>query len=219
MTVTPVGLATLMREGSQAEHQEAESSSFMAEMLNGNVNSVGYTTYLAMLQQVYLALENVADQLATDPIASAVIDPALYRREAIAADLAYWAPAGAPEILSPAVDDYVARIQATLGDPVLYLAHHYTRYLGDLSGGQAIGRILARTFELDAPAGVQFYEFTEIPKPKPYKDAYRARLDGLGLSAEDQERVVDEVKAVFDLNGALFAELSLRLDQFTVKAS
>ena len=31
----------------------------------------------------------------------------------------------------------------------LLVAHHYTRYLGDLSGGQAIGRILDRTFELD----------------------------------------------------------------------
>ena len=91
--------------------------------------------------------------------------------------------------------------------------HHYTRYLGDLSGGQAIGRILDRTFELDG-AGIAFYDFPEIPKPKVYKDGYRARLDALGLGAADQERVVTEVKTAFQLNQALFVELGHNLEAY-----
>ncbi len=90
----------------------------------------------------------------------------------------------------------------------LFVAHHYTRYLGDLSGGQAIGRILARTYELDRPEGVRFYDFPAIPKPKPYKDGYRARLDALPLDEDEKAVVLAEVKATFDLNGALFAELT-----------
>ena len=88
------------------------------------------------------------------------------------------------------------------------MAHHYTRYLGDLSGGQAIGRVLARAYELEQPEGVRFYDFEDIPKPKPYKDAYRARLDALPLGEDDKAAVLAEVKVAFDLNGALFAELS-----------
>ena len=67
----------------------------------------------------------------------------------------------------------------------LFVAHHYTRYLGDLSGGQAIGRILDREFALGGRR-LAFYAFAAVPKPKPYKDAYRARLDALGLERRGQ---------------------------------
>ncbi|MFS0886441.1 heme oxygenase (biliverdin-producing) [Aeromicrobium sp. 179-A 4D2 NHS] len=217
MTVLPteLGLSVLMRDGSQAEHKDAESSSFMSELLEGRVNEAGYTEYLAMLRPVYAALESVAARLADDPIAGTIIDPAINRLEAIDRDLAFWAgEAGAPQLRSDAVDAYVARIEATAADPALFVAHHYTRYLGDLSGGQAIGRILARTFGLEDDRGIAFYQFAAVPKPKPYKDEYRARLDALPLTAADQQRVVEEVKVVFGLNGALFAELSTQLPRF-----
>jgi heme oxygenase len=93
------------------------------------------------------------------------------------------------------------------------VAHHYTRYLGDLSGGRAIGRVLARTFDLDHD-GLAFYAFVDVPKPKPYKDAYRQRLDALDLTAQERLDVLAEVRLVFGLNEALFAELSADLDTY-----
>lgn len=214
MTVTAVSpdqsLSTLLRTGSHAEHREAEGSSFMSELLAGRVNEQGYAHYLGQLRRVYEALESVAVQLADDELASAVIDPALLRLAAIDADLAFW---GGSTQGSPAADAYVERIQASTSWGGLFIAHHYTRYLGDLSGGQAIGRILTREFDL-AGEGVAFYDFPEVPKPKPYKDAYRARLDALPLDAEQRAAVLDEVKVVFTLNGGLFSELSTQLDQY-----
>ncbi|MCB0889873.1 MAG: biliverdin-producing heme oxygenase, partial [Nocardioidaceae bacterium] len=91
-----------------------------------------------------------------------------------------------------------------------FVAHHYTRYLGDLSGGQAIGAILSREYGLSG-SGVEFYAFPEIAKPKLYKDAYRERLDALALTSEEKHAVVEEVKVAFSLNQALFAELSRSL--------
>ena len=91
------------------------------------------------------------------------------------------------------------------------MAHHYTRYLGDLSGGQAIGRVLDRAFGLNG-AGLSFYEFPM--RPKPYKDGYRARLDGLDLDQGDIARVVDEVKVAFALNQAVFDELTANLPAY-----
>lgn len=217
MTVLPTetGLSVLMRDGSQAEHKDAEGSNFMSSLLDGQVNEAGYTEYLAMLRPVYAALESVAARLADDPIAGTMIDSDINRLDAIDQDLAFWAgESGVPEVRSEAVDRYVARIEASAADPALFVAHHYTRYLGDLSGGQAIGRILARTFDLPEGRGIAFYQFESVPKPKPYKDDYRARLDSLPLSDADQQRVVDEVKVVFGLNGALFQELSTRLSEF-----
>lgn len=203
-------LSTLLREGSRAEHTAAEGSSFMSELLAGRVNGAGYAHYLSVLRRVYAALEQVGTDLADDPLASAVLDPALERLAALDADLDHWGRVDEP---SQAADAYVARIESSRSWGGLFIAHHYTRYLGDLSGGQAIGRLLNREFDLDG-RGVAFYSFAAIAKPKPYKDAYRARLDALPLEASERERVLQEVKAVFGLNGAIFAELSGHLGRY-----
>jgi len=206
-------LSVAMRDGSAAEHREAEGSEFVERLVAGELAVEGYVEYLVRLRTVYAALESVGQMLRNDPIAGGFIDSDLDRVAAINADLAYWAPEGAPSVVSPAADAYAARILASAQWGGLYIAHHYTRYLGDLSGGQVIGKVLSRTFELDG-RGVDFYEFTEIPKPKPYKDAYRLRLDGLALERADKDRVVDEVKVAFQLNHAVFEELAGQLGQW-----
>lgn len=203
-------LSSLLRTGSQAEHTAAESSSFMSELLAGRVNAAGYAHYLVLLRRVYEALEGTAATLTMDPLAAAVIDPVIERLAAIDADLDHW---GRVEVASPAADAYVDRIRASGSWGGLFVAHHYTRYLGDLSGGQAIGRILSREFGLDG-VGVAFYEFAGVPKPKLYKDAYRSRLDALPLDVAERERVLAEVKTVFSLNGGLFAELTTHLPTY-----
>lgn len=203
-------LSRLFRDGSRAEHEDAESSSFMSELLAGRVNERGYADYLARLQRVYIALETAGHRLAGDPIAAAVLDPALERSAAITADVEHWGPGDAA---TPATDAYVARIEEAGSTGLGFVAHHYTRYLGDLSGGRAIGRILRNTFDLD-DAGAAFYDFPEIAKPKPYKDAYRARLDDLPLSEGQKLDALAEVKTVFGLNSGLFAELTENLDAY-----
>lgn len=211
--LTP-SLSTAMREGSRAEHEEAEGSAFMAALLDGVLRPGAYADLLVRLRAVYAALEVAVRDRARDPLVAAVHDPALERLTAIDADLAHWMPGTASyDVDSPAAATYVERIRRADWSGAL-VAHHYTRYLGDLSGGQAIGRVLSRTYDLADGGGIAFYDFPAIPKPKPYKDRYRARLDALGLPAADIDRVVDEVKVAFRLNQALFAELGERLDEY-----
>jgi heme oxygenase len=210
-------LSAAMREGSLAEHRAAEDSSFMSELLGGRVNERGYADYLLRLRVAYDALEQLVRAHRDDAGVAAVHDTALERLAAIDADLDHWVgrSTGDRSVDSPAADAYRRRlVDAAAQWPTLLVAHHYTRYLGDLSGGQAIGRILDRTFGLDG-AGIAFYDFPQIAKPKIYKDGYRARLDALGLDAEQQERVVAEVRTAFRLNQALFAELGERLPAYT----
>ena len=199
-------LSAAMREGSQAEHRAAEDSSFMSALLDGRVNERGYADYLLRLRVVYATMEALVRGQLDDPAVAAVHDEALERLTAIDADLDHWCVDGERGTDSPAAAAYGARLEDAAAWGGLLVAHHYTRYLGDLSGGQAIGRILDRTFALDG-AGIAFYDFPEIAKPKPYKDAYRARLDALGLSDVDKQRVVEEVKVAFRLNQAVFREL------------
>lgn len=212
-TIDDRALSVAMREGSAAEHRDAESSAFMATLTDGGISPAGYAEYLARFRRVYAALESVGADLADHPVAGQMVDRSLDRLAALDADLDFWSGGSAPVVDSPAADTYARRIEATRADPALFVAHHYTRYLGDLSGGQVIGRILTREFDLAPGEGVAFYRFAAVPKPKPYKDAYRARLDALPVDAAERGRIVDEVRAVFGLNGAIFAELSAQLDR------
>ena len=93
-----------------------------------------------------------------------------------------------------------------LGEP--FVARWITRLAPPepASGGRIIGKNLNRTYHLHG-AGLAFYDFPAIAKPKLYKDAYRHRLDALELSDADTARIVDEVKVAFGLNQAIFAGL------------
>ncbi|MFT4288867.1 heme oxygenase (biliverdin-producing) [Nocardioides sp.] len=209
-------LSAAMREGSRAEHEAAEHSSFFEELLAGRINEAGYAAYLRRYRIVYAALEETTRASAGDPAVAAVFDPGLERLALLERDLAFWdSVTAADPVESPAATAYAARIRAAAAEwAPLLVAHHYTRYLGDLSGGQAIGRLLTRHFDLDGTAGVAFYDFASIEKPKIYKDGYRARLDALGLSEAEIGRVVEEVKLAFSLNQAIFEELGAQIDAF-----
>ena len=208
-----LSLSTAMREGSLAEHQQAEDSPFMSELLGGRVNEQGYADLLLRLRVVYATMEPLLRDRLADPAVAAVHDTALERLAAVDADLEHWCPDGTRTVDSPAAEAYRARLEEVAEWGGYLVAHHYTRYLGDLSGGQAIGRILDRTFELGG-RGVSFYDFPEIEKPKVYKDAYRARLDALDLTPEDRAHVVEEVKVAFHLNQAMFVELGKNLASY-----
>ena len=207
-------LSVRMREGSMAEHRDAENSTFMAALLDLRINPAGYAEYLARMLRIYQALEVTGRSLAEHPVAGALVDSALDRVAALKADLAFWSRAQEPKGTSQATDAYEARILHTLGEPELYVAHHYTRYLGDLSGGQVIGKKLAREYGLVNGQGTQFYAFPQIPKPKVYKDRYRATLNALPVDEAQADAIVDEVRHVFNLNGALFGELGAELTRY-----
>ncbi|WP_158522443.1 heme oxygenase (biliverdin-producing) [Tessaracoccus aquimaris] len=135
------------------------------------------------------------------------------RLEALRVDLAALSADGEAEVpLLPAAIAYAERIRDVADQPARLLAHHYTRYLGDLSGGQALGSIFGRALGIESgQPGISFYQFEGIEKVKPCKDRYRELLDGAPLSDEESDAAVEEAVVAFRCNQALFEELeSLR---------
>ena len=106
----------------------------------------------------------------------------------------------------PATQVYADRLAQTADSLPRYAAHAYTRYLGDLSGGQIIKRMLQRHYGFTSE-GIAFYDFPEIHKLKPFKDVYRERLDALPLDDEARAAVVEEARLAFRLNADVFGEL------------
>lgn len=205
--------STVLRERTRQVHEETEASDFMVRMLDGQVPLAGYAALAAEHWVVYTALEDAARRLRTDPVVATFTDPALERLDALVADLTFLVGPDFRDRLEPssAARMHAARIQDVSTWSGTFVAHHYTRYLGDLSGGLALGRILARTYDLTPGGdGLRFYDFPAIPKPKPYKDAYRRALDAAGWSSGEQDRVVAEAMVAFRHNAAVFADLGRR---------
>jgi heme oxygenase (biliverdin-producing, ferredoxin) len=147
----------------------------------------------------------------SDPVASAFISPRLTRLPAIEADLSFllgddWLDQIAPLPTTQRYVDRVALVGATW--PGGFVAHHYTRYLGDLSGGQIIRTLMQRKFGFQTN-GVGFFLFDEIAKPKVFKDTYRAQLDAVDWDDAERDRVISEVLLAYRFNTELFEELAL----------
>lgn len=204
-----VPLSALLREGTRPEHEAAEGSTFVEDLLGGRLTTAAYVDLALQLHAVYTALEEVGEQVRRTPAGSGVVFDELRRVPAVEADLAHLAGPGWREraVPLPATAAYAAAIRAGGTDVGAYVAHAYTRYLGDLSGGQVIGRMVQRHYGV-ADEGVGFYAFPAIPKPKPFKDLYRARVDALHLTDAQRAAVVDEARSAFRHNRALFAALA-----------
>ncbi|MBI8989354.1 heme oxygenase (biliverdin-producing) [Corynebacterium meridianum] len=204
-------LSEALKSSTADAHKSAEYSTFTQDLMAGKLTVADFIALQEQSWLFYRALENAARVVADDPIAAAIVDPALERVPSIEADLdalhgnTEWRGTVTP---LPATAAYVARLNeiADTADAPGLIAHHYVRYLGDLSGGQVIARMMQRHYGL-GPEVLSFYRFAEIPKIKPYKDSYRAALDSLPLEASDRERLLDEACAAFLFNFNLFADL------------
>ncbi|MCX4980539.1 heme oxygenase (biliverdin-producing) [Streptomyces sp. NBC_00572] len=203
--------STLIRTASHEQHTEAETSSFMGDLLGGRLAVDAYARYTEQLWFVYRALEDGAEALREDPVAGPFIQTELFRTTALEQDLAHlrgpdWRARVSP---LPATVAYAERVAECARDwPAGYVAHHYTRYLGDLSGGQIIRDKAERTWGFARKGdGVRFYVFDAISNPAAFKRGYRELLDGVNADDLEKQRIVDECKRAFAFNSAVFHQL------------
>ncbi|MET0416635.1 MAG: biliverdin-producing heme oxygenase [Actinoplanes sp.] len=202
--------AARLRRATMAEHREAETRTFIARLMSGDVPRAGFAALTAQYLIIYRELESAAAHLRADAIAGPFADPALDRVPALTADLAHLYGPGWAASVQPV--DATARYAARLREhchtsPAHFIAHHYVRYLGDLSGGQLVARKVAETYGLSSE-GLAFYRFDGITDPKAYKSAYRARLTALPYPEDQLSVLVAEAQLAFSLNAAIFAELA-----------
>ncbi|MER5882533.1 biliverdin-producing heme oxygenase [Streptomyces sp. NPDC001941] len=203
--------STLIRVASHEQHTEAETSTFMSDLLGGRLGVDAYTRYTEQLWFVYAALEEAAESLKDDPVAGPFIQPELFRTAELERDLAHLRGPDWREglVALPSTAAYAERVaECARTWPAGYVAHHYTRYLGDLSGGQIIRDKAERTWGFARKGdGVRFYVFEEISNPAAFKRSYRELLDAVNADDLEKQRIVDECKRAFDFNGAVFREL------------
>jgi len=205
-----VPFSAALRERSSNAHSPSEHAGFMADLLNGAGTRDDYIALVAQHWFIYAALEEATERMRHDPVASVFISDKLTRLPALAADLEFlvgpdWRDQIAP---LPTTQAYVSRIRRVAATwPGGFIAHHYTRYLGDLSGGLFIGRLMQRRYGFDTN-GIGFFLFGDIADPKAFKNVYREQLDAAPWDDDEKARVIEEVLVAYRFNTELFEDLA-----------
>lgn len=200
-----LSLATEMRAATAVAHSDAEQTTFMEDLVHGTAPVSAWGELSLQMFHVYRALETVAAKYSDHALVAPIVDERLDRLAAIERDLQ--ALGLRDRIADPMLASTRAYVEAIENaSPEALVAHHYVRYLGDLSGGQIIATMLRRHYGLGDDV-MNFYSFPGIEKPKVFKDEYRAALDALPADEKSRAEIIDHAVQAFRYNQAIFAEL------------
>ena len=202
-------LSVRLRSGTRQDHDAAQGSGFLDALAAGTLPRTAYADLAAQHWFIYETLEQAAAVMADDPVAGPFVFPELTRLPALSDDLVTLLGPEPQFSPRPATEEYRARLRAVAFDqPWGFIAHHYTRYLGDLSGGQYLGPAIAGAYGLNG-AGHRFFVFEGVSPPA-FRTRYRELLDQLSFSPADEQRFLDEVAEAYRLNIAVLRELKER---------
>ena len=207
-------LATQLREGTSKSHTMAENVNFIKSFLGGVIDKSSYVEMLSKLFFVYEAIEKAMEENKDHEYIKPIYFPELNRTESLKEDLNFhygenWLDNTQP---SSATLSYVNRInQISKEKPELLVAHAYTRYLGDLSGGQILKKIAQRGMGIEGSKGLAFYEFNGINDESQFKTNYKAALDSLPIKENEAPLIIAEANIAFTLNMNIFSELEFSL--------
>ena len=204
-TVMRDGLVSAMRARTRDLHTLAERSGIVREVLRGTASRHEYALLLRNLLPSYQALEAGLERHRRSPLLADLARPELYRAAAIEADLSVLAGPAWPGVLPllAAGRDYADRAAAAgAGDGARLLAHAYTRFLGDLSGGRVMAVRLAASLG-PLSGGLRFHAFPGIADVHAFKATYLAALDRTGTLVSEVTQVVDEAAVAFTCNIAV----------------
>lgn len=206
-------LATELREGTKHSHTLAENTAFMKCFLKGIVDREAFRKLVANLYLVYDALETGMRANLDNPVVKAIYFPELERKANLEADLAYYYGDNWREQI-PVLDagkTYVDRInQIAANHPELLVAHAYVRYMGDLSGGQSLKKIIRAALNLPENEGTGLHDFDAFPTPEDrrnFKFKYRDALNELSVNPVLAAEIVEEANYAFRLNRDVVHEL------------
>ena len=208
MTVSDFALQ--LKTETKKSHTAPENTKFIGSFLRGVVSEESYKQLVANFYFIYRAMEEEVDKLSEHPIVGKVHSKLLNRTEPLSRDLRYYYGPNWRALIAPseACQRYVNRIREVAEDDAeLLVGHHYTRYLGDLSGGQILKGIAEKAMDLKEGEGLHFYEFEGIADKKGFKTSYRTALDTLPINQSQANAIINEANYAFRLNMYMFDEL------------
>ncbi len=217
-------ITTRLKDDNWALHQIAERQDTPGSLIKGTMPKDGY---LAMLAQQYLvnkafdqALREIIPQ--HQAIGALILDEQLLTPYLLE-DLAYFGvdPTNAQPL--PGTQRFIDHICAHKDRPLHLLGLHYVR-LGACNGNAFVARVVRKAYALDDPHKGTRYLDPFGPAQRKKWLAFKARLDAMELTQDQQDEVFAGTRAAYVLainldlpeyqsDEALLAEHEQSLDQ------
>jgi heme oxygenase len=201
----------LLRDATLDVHRQAEDEPFIADLMAGRLGRADFARLTGQLRPIYAALEPAVTAMRGRGRLTGLLDPRLDRLGAIDHDLRALANGDAAQLTRPlpATTAYADRLRDVAGSEPRLLAHHYVRYLGDLSGGQIIATLMRRHYGI-ADEALTFYAFDGLPSKGGFKTTYRRHLDEVLADPAFYGEMLDEARLAYEANRRVFAQLGSR---------
>uniref|UniRef100_A0A3Q2QJC7 Heme oxygenase n=1 Tax=Fundulus heteroclitus TaxID=8078 RepID=A0A3Q2QJC7_FUNHE len=208
-------LSEQIKAVTKESHVRAENTQLMLSYQKGQITLPQYKVLLCSLYEIYKALEEELDRNSSHPAVAPIYFPQeLARLESLERDLEYFfGPDWKKRVIVPAATHTYEQRLRKIGqeNPELLVAHAYTRYLGDLSGGQVLGKITQKSLGLSSKEGLSFFSFPGVSSPNRFKQLYRSRMNSVELTEGEKAAMLEEAIAAFELNIQVFDDLQKML--------
>uniref|UniRef100_A0AAZ1Y4L2 Heme oxygenase n=1 Tax=Oreochromis aureus TaxID=47969 RepID=A0AAZ1Y4L2_OREAU len=215
-------LSEQIKAATKDNHVRAENTQLMLSYQNGEITLVQYKVLLCSLYEIYRALEDELDRNASHPAVAPIYFPQeLARVESLERDLEhFFGSEWRKRVIVPAATLRYGQRLRQIGreNPELLVAHAYTRYLGDLSGGQVLGKITQKSLGLSSKEGLSFFHFPGVSSPNRFKQLYRSRMNSIELTEKEKAAVLEEAVQAFDFSVQVFDDLQKMLSVATETA-
>lgn len=191
-------LSMYLKAGTRANHTEIHKHPFVTALFRVRLTKKQYAQYLCDLKIVYSTLESLAMKLKEKNVMiGAMYNEELFRTEAIQEDLqALGFTELKPSSAAKAYAEHLESLEAT--KPHYLVSHFYTRYLGDLSGGQSLIKKIPKKWGATA-----FYTFEQITDTNQAKEQFREKLNGLTSDKNVILDLVNEASTGFELSARI----------------
>lgn len=204
-------LTERLRDATRSLHTEVERAGVMRLLLRGQLGREDYCRLLVNLHAIYVALEAGLHEHGADPGLARLPCARLFRSPSLHHDLTVLhGPNWKNEIaLESAAVSYAEHLRVLAANaPLALAAHAYVRYLGDLSGGQVLARIVANSLDLMPGEGVGFYDFGSTDNVAHLAQSLRVGLNQLPNDEASAQMIVTEACSAFARHRNLFEQLA-----------
>ncbi|XP_059204955.1 heme oxygenase 1a [Centropristis striata] len=212
-------LSEQIKAATKDNHVRAENTELMLSYQKGQITLPQYKVLLCSLYEIYRVLEEELDRNSSHPAVAPIYFPQeLARVETLERDLEHFFGSDwRKRVIVPAATHRYQQRLRQIGKerPEVLVAHAYTRYLGDLSGGQVLGKITQKSLGLSSKEGLSFFSFPSVTSPNRFKQLYRSRMNSIELTEEERAAVLQEAVAAFECNIQVFDDLQKMLSVTT----
>lgn len=197
-------LKPYLKEKTKEIHRNAERHEFLSHLMSKkkSLSNEAYCQFLKDLELVYSTLEKCLKNCSDKNYIAPICIEEIFREGPISEDLQAF-PSVKVEASPVAIQYQTHLLELAEKSPHLLIAHAYTRYLGDLNGGQYIkGAVQRKWPEI---ACTEYYNFEpwlqKTPEAESIRDLanmYGETLNNLNLSTHEKKEVADEALKAFE---------------------